>query len=79
MNKYINDKIFGTLKPLRNGHNTSSSSKRVGMEYIHKVTISEYKYYKVHVKRQGKSKIKYFKQLKTAKLFVLMLRENKYL
>ena len=78
---YINNKIFGLPKPLRKGHNTSSTSKRTGKAYVHKVFIGGVKspYYKCHIKRQNKSKIKYFKTMKEAKLFVLMLRENKYL
>jgi hypothetical protein len=31
------------------------------------------------VHRQGESKIKYFKRLKYAKMFVAMLRVNKYI
>lgn len=74
---YINDKIFGLPKPLQKGHVTSPTGKPKG--YVHKVSIHGNTYYKVHIKRQGVSKIKYFKQLKIAKIFVLMLQENKYL
>lgn len=74
---YINEVIYGVPKPLRKGHNTSPTSKRVGKEYVHKVTIYGCTYYKVHVKRQGVSKIKYFKKLRQAKLFVSIMRENR--
>lgn len=79
MSNYINEKIFGLPKPLRKGHNTSATSKRIDKEYVHKVTIGGYVYYKCHVGRQGKSKIRYFKKMKEAKLFVEMLRINKYI
>jgi hypothetical protein len=81
MNNYIDSKIYGVPAPLKKGNNTSPTKKRVGMEYIHKVYTGDgtYKYYKVHIKRQNKSKIKYFKKLKDAKMFVAFLRENKYL
>lgn len=75
---YINEKIYGVPKPLKKGARTSKAKKK-GTEYIHKVTINGSTYYKVHVKRQGMSKIKYFKNRKSAKLFVDMLRINKYL
>jgi len=78
-NNYIDDRIFGIPKPLNKGHNTSPNKSRIGMEYIHKVKIKNNVYFKVQIKRQNVSKIKYFKQLKEAKLFVMMLRENKYL
>ena len=79
MNNYIDEKIHGLPKPLRKGHNTSPTSRRKNKEYVHKVTIGNHKYYKCHVKRQGVSKIKYFKKLKDAKFFVAFLRENRYL
>lgn len=81
MNQYIDSKIFGLPKPLRKGGNTSPNKKRIGKEYIHTVFAGDgtYKYYKVHIKRQNKSKIKYFKKLKDAKIFVEMLRQNNYL
>jgi len=78
-NNYIISKIYGVPTPLRKGHNTSPSKKKIGTEYVHKVNIGEQKYFKVHIKRQNKSKIKYFKKLKDAKMFVAFLRENKYL
>lgn len=76
---YIDEKVHGLPKPLRKGHNTSPTSKRKDKEYIHKVTIGNITYYKFHMERQGKSKIKYFKKLKNAKLFAEMVRANKYL
>jgi hypothetical protein len=77
--KYINEKIYGLPRPLKIGHNTSTNKERKDKEYIHKVEIRGYTYYKVHIKRQDTSRIKYFKTMKDSKLFVLMLRENKYL
>jgi hypothetical protein len=79
MNNYIDDKIFGLPAPLKKGGNTSPTSARKDKEYIFKVEINGNKYYKVHINRQRVSKIKYFKRFKQAKLFVAMLRENKYL
>ena len=79
MNDYINEKIYGLPKPTRYGWNTSPTSRRKDKEYIYKVEIRGCKYYKVHVHRQGESKIKYFKRLKYAKMFVAMLRVNKYI
>lgn len=78
-NHYIKEHIYGLPAPKRQGWNTSASRKRVGKEYIFKVYIGPYKYYKVHVGRGGKSKIKYFKKLKLAKMFVANLRVNRYL
>lgn len=77
MNNYIYETIYGVPKPLRKGHNTSPNSRRVGKEYVHRVLINGSKYYKVHVKRQGVSKIKYFKKMRQAKLFVSIMRENR--
>ncbi|MFZ4411459.1 MAG: hypothetical protein ACOYOV_00150 [Bacteroidales bacterium] len=79
MENYIEGKVFGLPKPLRKGWNTSPTAKKEGSEYVHKVTIRGFKYFKVHLGRQGKSKIKYFKKLKDAKMFVELLRQNKYL
>ena len=76
--EYINDKIYGVPKPLKKGARTSLKKKK-GSEYIHKVMINGSTYWKVHVKRQGTSKIKYFKERKSAVMFVEMLRINKYL
>lgn len=77
-NQYINDKIYGLPKLLKKGCNTSPNKNRIDSEYVHKVEINKYFYYKVHIKRQDVSKIKYFTKLKQAKLFVAMLRSNKY-
>lgn len=79
MNNYINTKIYGLPVPTKVGHNTSPDKLRKDLEYIHKVTIYGNDYFKVHLKRQGISKIKYFSKLKEAKMFVDFLRENKYL
>lgn len=78
MNTYINAKIFGLPKPLRDGVNTSPTKKRVDMEYIHKCNMHNIIYYRVLIKRQDKYKTKYFKSLKEAKLFRDMLKENRY-
>jgi hypothetical protein len=79
MNKYIKGMVYGLPKPSRMGWNTSPKSFRKDKEYIHKVEMKGYTYFKVHLKRQDVSKIKYFKKFKEAKLFVDLLRENKYL
>lgn len=76
--KYIKGKIYGLPKPYKIGYNTSHK-KRINKEYVHKVEIYGFVYYKVHLKRSNVSKIKYFKKLKDAKLFVDMLRLNRYL
>lgn len=75
---YINSKIFGVPKPLKKGARTGYKKKR-HYPYVHSVSMRGYQLWKVHIKRQNVSKIKYFKTLKEAKLFVDMLRENKYL
>lgn len=79
MNNYINEKIYGLPKPLRKGHNTSPISKRVGKEYIHRWSDGVYSKYRVVLKRGNVYKTKYFSKLKEAKLYVEMLRNNKYL
>lgn len=76
---YIKEKIYGLPRPLKVWCNTSPNKERKDKEYLHKVFIRGFTYYKVHIKRQNVSKIKYFKTMKTAKMFVLFLRENKYL
>lgn len=76
--EYITDKIYGLPKPLSKGHNTSPT-KDGGKEYLHKVSIKGYAYFKVHIKRQNVSKIKYFKKRKDAVVFIDMLKENRYL
>lgn len=75
---YIEGKIFGLPTPSRKGHNTSPNKERIGMEYVHKVTINGYEYFKVHIGRRGQSKIKYFKKMKDAQTFVELLRVNRY-
>jgi predicted transcriptional regulator with HTH domain len=78
MNKYIDTKIFGLPKPLRKGSNTSKTSKRIGKEYVHKWTDGKSVLWRCLIKRQNKYGAKYFKTMKEAKTFVLMLRENRY-
>ena len=75
---YIDGKIFGVPKPLRNGFNTRFKNKN-HYPHVYFVNIRGYERWKVQIKRQNKSKIKYFKTLKEAKLFVDMLRNNKYI
>lgn len=75
---YINDKIFGVPKGLKKGGNTRYKHKSV-YPYVHKVMINTNVYFKVQIHRQNTSKIKYFKTLHEAKLFVDMLKVNKYL
>jgi hypothetical protein len=74
---YINKRVFGLPKPLRTGDNTRVKHKLPA--YVHKVKINGIKYFKVHLKRQDKSKIKYFKTLRQAEIFVELLRLNPYL
>lgn len=76
--KYINAKVYGLPSPKSIGHKTSNN-KGERTKYVYKVEINGYTYYKVHMKRQDLSKIKYFKKLKTAQIFVEMLRINRYL
>jgi hypothetical protein len=75
---YINKKVFGLPKPLRDGKCTSPL-KPEGTEYIYPVMINNQLRFKVQLHRGGKSKIKYFKDFKTAVLFRDMLRLNRYL
>lgn len=79
---YILAKIYGLPKARKVIHKRYKNTKP-GREYIHKVNISNIDYYKVQVARNHDSKyiskIKYFRKLKEAKLFVDMLRENRYL
>jgi hypothetical protein len=74
---YINKKVFGLPKPLRKGGNTRI--KHALPAYIHKIKMNGSRYFKVHLKRQGKSKIKYFKTLGEAEMFVELLRLHPYL
>ena len=76
--EYINACIFGLPRPKRLGNNTSKFN-RLGIEYIHRVEIHGSVYYKVRIKRQDKSKIKYFKNLKSALIYRDMLRINRYM
>jgi len=76
---YLPRKVFGLPKATKPGHKTSSKAKY----HMYVVTIKKdgysYKYYKVHVKRQNKSKIKYFTTKIEAQLFLDSLRINPYL
>ena len=60
---YINKKIYGLPKPLRAGNNTSPHRKD-RIPYLHLVNVGTKDksrlYWKVHIKRQGKDKKKYF-------------------
>jgi hypothetical protein len=75
---YIKSKVYGLPKPLRRGWKTSST-KTEETKYIYLVKIKGFRYYKVHLKRQGLSKIKYFKTMNQALVFVEFLRLNPYL
>ena len=74
---YINKKVYGLPKPLKIG--VRNRYKKTYSAYVHKVTISNYIYFKVHLKRSDKSKIKYFKTMKEANIFVELLTLNPYL
>lgn len=76
--KYINKKVYGIPALKKLGHKTSFKKGDM-TKYVYKVEINGYTYYKVHLKLQDISKIKYFKKLKTAQIFVEMLRINPYL
>ena len=79
-NDYIEAVIYGLPRPLRKGANTSTNSKRIDKEYIHKHTNEKgFIYWRVLVKRQDVYKCKYFKTFKEAKLFRDMLKINRYL
>lgn len=71
------DKVVGLPKPSRRGYNTRV--KHNYKPYIHRVKISGLTYYKVHIKRQNKSKIKYFKFKYEAEMFLKLLQLNPYL
>jgi hypothetical protein len=76
--EYITSKVYGLPKPKRQGFNTGSKHRR--KEYVHKVNIRGYDYFKVHIARStGECKIKYFKTFKEASLFVDMVKVNPYL
>jgi hypothetical protein len=76
---YITTKVYGLPKPKRNGTNTGSPHRR--KEYVHKVMIREYMYFKVHIARNSgkQSKIKYFKTFQEACSFVDLLKLNPYI
>lgn len=77
MISYINRKVFGLPKPKREGFRTRYLRRQPA--YVHKVCIKGCDYYKVHLKRSGLSKIKYFKTKLEALLFVDLLTLNPYL
>jgi hypothetical protein len=76
---YLANKVYGLPKPSRKGHNTGSPHRR--KEYVHKVTIGNYTYFKVQLARNSgaQSKIKYFKTFQEACSFVDLLKLNPYL
>lgn len=74
---YINKKIFGLPKPTKKI--TTHKRKTSLPEYVHHVVIKNTPYFKVHIKRSDVSKIKYFKTLTAATMFVDSLRLNPYL
>lgn len=76
---YITERIFGLPKQKQNGWNTGSKHRK--KEYVHKVSIRGYRYFKVHIARNsGKiSRIKYFKTFKEACLFIDLLKLNPYI
>lgn len=77
---YLPQKVFGLPKALKKGSNTSPTKPRY---HLYPVKINKngysYNYYKVHLKRQDKSKIKYFKTKLEAQLFLDSLKLNPYL
>jgi hypothetical protein len=77
---YLPRKVFGLPKATRQGHNTSPTRPKY---HLYVVTIKRngysHKYYKVHLKRQNKSKIKYFTTKIEAQLFLESLKLNPYL
>lgn len=76
---YLPKKVYCLPNGSRDGRRTSRRRKY----HIYKVSISQpgynYTYYKVHLKRQDKSKIKYFKSRLEAQLFLDSLQINRYL
>jgi hypothetical protein len=76
---YINKKIFGLPKPK---HGVKSHKRKNSLPpYVHHVVIGNNPYFKVHIARNSgaQSKIKYFKTLKVAEIFVELLKLNPYL
>lgn len=73
---YLPQKVYGVPKATKQGHNTSSIKPRY---HLYRVKITGYTYYKVHLKRQDKSKIKYFKTKIEAQVFIDSLMLNPYL
>lgn len=74
---YINEKVFGLPSPSKPGFRNRYKKKY--SPYVHKVSINNYIYFKVHLKRGDKSKIKYFKTMREANIFVELLNLNPYL
>lgn len=75
---YINEKIYGLPKLKQIRSSIPIKRKRDLPPYIHKIKNNGKKNFKVHLKRQGKSKIKYFKTLDEAITFVELLKLNPY-
>jgi len=75
---YINEKIYGLPKPKKIRASEPIKRKLSLPPYIHKVEVNGFKYFKVHLKRQGKSKIKYFKTLTESVMFIELLKLNTY-
>ncbi len=75
---YLNKKLWGLPKPKKVRSAKPIKRKEKLPPYIHKVTIAGFIYFKVHIKRQDKSKIKYFKTLDQASMFIDLLRLNPY-
>lgn len=66
--------IEGLPVKKREGFNTRRGSPR---NHVYKVTIGDYVYFKVHIKRDNKSYIRYFKLKKDAKKFASLLDKYK--
>lgn len=74
---YLPRKVYGLPKAKREGFVTSPTGKT--KTHLYRVKIGDNTYFKVHLKRQNKSKIKYFKTRLEAQLFVDSLRLQPYL
>lgn len=76
---YLPRKVYGLPKATKAGSKTSKKPRY----HLYTVTIAKegysYTYYKVHLKRQDKSRIKYFKSKIQAQLFIDSLMLNPYL
>ena len=65
---------FNEINPKRQ---TVTNKKRRSRNHVYTVDINNIRYYKVHLHRNGKSTIKYFKQKKQAFLFLELIRITK--